>query len=107
VGINNLVSTACYLEAELEEGCRLKDFGTAVILCGGKSTRMGFDKCMIKVKNKYLIEIIGEKLELIFENIFLATNDLEKIKGLNCYRLRYACHRPGLYKAYGGNNKES
>jgi molybdenum cofactor guanylyltransferase len=82
VEIKKLVSTACCLEAELEEGCRLKEFGTAVILCGGKSTRMGFDKCMIKVKNKYLIEIIGEKLEQIFENIFLATNDLEKIKGL-------------------------
>jgi len=61
---------------------KLKDFGTAVILCGGKSSRMGFDKCMIKVKGKFLIEIIGEKLSRIFENIVLVTNDLEKIKGL-------------------------
>lgn len=61
---------------------QLKDFGTAVILCGGKSSRMGFDKSMIKVKDKFLIEIIGEKLSSIFENIVLVTNDLEKIKGI-------------------------
>jgi len=43
---------------------------------------MGFDKCMVKVKNKFLIEIIGEKLGRIFDNIVLVTNDPEKIKGL-------------------------
>ena len=60
----------------------MKKFGTAVILCGGKSNRMGFDKSLVKVRGKYLIEIIGEKLEKIFDNILLVTNDLEKIKGL-------------------------
>ena len=45
----------------------MKNFGSAVILCGGKSSRMGFDKCKIKVGNKLLIEIIAEQLEQIFE----------------------------------------
>lgn len=57
----------------------LKDFGSAVILCGGKSSRMGFDKCTIKVRNKFLIEIIGEQLEQVFENIVLLSNDKERL----------------------------
>ena len=60
----------------------MKDFGTAVILCGGKSTRMGFDKSLIKVNDRFLIEIIGEKLESIFDNIILVSNDKEKTKEL-------------------------
>lgn len=56
------------------------DFGTAVILCGGKSKRMGFDKCNIKINHKYLIEIIGEKLEEIFQEIILVSNDVNKFK---------------------------
>ena len=57
----------------------LKDFGSAVILCGGKSSRMGFDKSTIKVRNKFLIEIIGEQLEQVFENIVLLSNDKERL----------------------------
>ena len=56
----------------------LKDFGSAVILCGGKSSRMGFDKCMIKVNNKFLIEIIAEQLEQVFDNIIFMSNNLER-----------------------------
>jgi len=58
----------------------LKDFGSAAILCGGKSSRMGFDKSTIKVKNKFLIEIIAEELSQVFQNIFLVSNDLERFK---------------------------
>jgi len=56
----------------------LKDFGSAVILCGGKSSRMGFDKSTIKVKNKFLIDIIAEELKQIFESIVLVSNDLDR-----------------------------
>jgi molybdopterin-guanine dinucleotide biosynthesis protein A len=58
----------------------LKDFGSAVILCGGKSSRMGFDKCEIKINNKLLIEIISEQLGEVFEDIVLVSNNLEKFK---------------------------
>jgi molybdopterin-guanine dinucleotide biosynthesis protein A len=58
----------------------LDDFGSAVILCGGKSIRMGFDKCNIKTNNKFLIEIIAEELAHIFTNIILVSNDVEKFK---------------------------
>ncbi|MCJ7690100.1 MAG: molybdenum cofactor guanylyltransferase [Clostridiaceae bacterium] len=58
----------------------MEDFGSAVILCGGKSSRMGFDKCNIKAHNKYLIEIIAEELSHIFTNIILVSNDIEKFR---------------------------
>lgn len=61
----------------------LKDFGSAVILCGGKSSRMGFDKCEIKVNNKFLIEIIAEQLGEVFEDIVLVSNNLERFKDTN------------------------
>ncbi|MHC1720448.1 MAG: molybdenum cofactor guanylyltransferase [Clostridiaceae bacterium] len=64
----------------------MKEFGTAVILCGGKSTRMGFDKAMIKVGDKFLIEIIAERLEPVFERIILISNDSEKLKNV-----KYQC----------------
>ena len=58
----------------------LKDFGSAVILCGGKSSRMGFDKCTIKVNDKFLIDIIAEELTQVFESIVLVSNDLERVR---------------------------
>jgi molybdopterin-guanine dinucleotide biosynthesis protein A len=61
----------------------LKDFGTAAILCGGESRRMGFDKSEIKVGGKLLIEIIAEELEQVFEEIILISNDKEKFKHIN------------------------
>lgn len=64
----------------LKGGNLLKDFGTAAILCGGESRRMGFDKSEIKVNDKLLIEIIAEALEQVFENIILISNDKEKFK---------------------------
>lgn len=64
----------------------MKEFGTAAILCGGKSTRMGFDKAMIKVGDKFLIDIIAEQLEPVFERIILISNDSEKLKNV-----KYQC----------------
>ncbi len=58
----------------------MKDFGTAAILCGGESKRMGFDKSRIKIKDKLLVEIIAEELEQIFEDIILISNNKEKFE---------------------------
>ena len=52
----------------------MKKFGTAVILCGGKSSRMGFDKCKITIGKKHIYEYIAEKLEKVFEEIILVTS---------------------------------
>lgn len=64
----------------------MKKFGTAAILCGGKSSRMGFDKCKIKIGDKYLIEIIGEQLEDVFDEIIFISNDLNKFQDIK-YRV--------------------
>lgn len=60
----------------------MKKVGTAVILCGGKSSRMGFDKSKIKIDGRLLIEIIGEKLEKIFDEIILVAEKEDKFENL-------------------------
>lgn len=61
----------------------MKDFKTAAILCGGKSSRMGFDKCTLQVNGKLLIEIISEQLNKVFDNIILVSNDKDKFKNIS------------------------
>ncbi|NMM64873.1 molybdenum cofactor guanylyltransferase [Clostridium sp. P21] len=56
--------------------------GTAVILCGGKSSRMGFDKSKIEIEGKYLIELIAKKLETIFDEVVLVAEKKDKFKKL-------------------------
>ena len=60
----------------------MKKTGTAIILCGGKSSRMGFDKSKYEINGKLLIEICAEKLGSVFEEVLLVTKDTDKFKGL-------------------------
>lgn len=60
----------------------MKKVGTAVILCGGKSSRMGFDKSKIEIKGKYLIELTAEKLETVFDEVILVAEKKDKFKTL-------------------------
>ena len=59
----------------------MKKTGTAIILCGGKSSRMGFDKSKYEINGKLLIEICAEKLDSVFEEVLLVTKDPDKFKG--------------------------
>lgn len=52
-------------------------FGTAVILAGGNSTRMGFDKQLLSINNQRLIDIIIDKLQTEFSQIIVVTNRIE------------------------------
>jgi len=56
----------------------MKNFGDAFILCGGKSSRMGFDKALLKISGEYVIKIMHSKLKEIFDNIRLSTLSSEK-----------------------------
>lgn len=56
----------------------MKKFGTAAILCGGKSSRMGFDKSKIVVNDKLLIEEIADRINILFDDIVFITNDKNK-----------------------------
>lgn len=60
----------------------MKKYGTAIILAGGKSTRMGFDKQLIKIGDSYLIDMIIENLKGCFEEIIIVSN----VKGIHSNR---------------------
>jgi FdhD protein len=49
--------------------------GTAVILAGGKSSRMGFNKEFIEINGKSLVKSNIEKLKQIFTEIIVVTNN--------------------------------
>jgi molybdopterin-guanine dinucleotide biosynthesis protein A len=61
----------------------MKLFGTAVVLAGGKSSRMGFDKSFIEVKGKPLIKILIEELNKEFHEIIVVTNSPEEYRQLD------------------------
>ena len=65
---------------EREKNNPMKKFGTALILAGGKSSRMGFDKQFLEINEKRLIDIIIKKLEEEFDEIIIVTNKPEKYK---------------------------
>lgn len=52
----------------------MKKFGTAIILAGGKSSRMSFDKQLIKIRDRYLVDIIIDNLRKCFEEIIVVSN---------------------------------
>ncbi|TJX68182.1 molybdenum cofactor guanylyltransferase [Soehngenia saccharolytica] len=49
-------------------------FKTAIILAGGKSMRMGFDKQFLKLEDKSNIDLLIEKLSPIFDDFLIVTN---------------------------------
>lgn len=59
-------------------------FNTAIILAGGKSSRMGFNKELIQIEEQKMIKIQIEKLNKKFEEIIVVTNNEDYYKGLNC-----------------------
>ena len=59
----------------------MKNFGTAVILAGGKSTRMGFDKQLLTVHERSLHELVYDALHNVFEDIAVVTNKPALYKG--------------------------
>src|SRR5699024_458784 len=60
----------------------MKKFGTAVVLAGGKSIRMGFDKQLLEINNRKIVEIIINKLREEFDEIIVVTNKPEYYIGL-------------------------
>lgn len=52
-----------------------REFGTAVVLCGGKSTRMGFDKRKLKLEGHRISEYIGAQLAGAFREIIFVVDE--------------------------------
>ena len=61
----------------------MKDFGTAIILAGGKSTRMGFDKQFLQIDQRRLMDSLINKLKAEFNEIIIVTNKPEYYIGLS------------------------
>jgi len=59
----------------------MKEFGTAVILAGGKSTRMGFDKQFLVINERRLIDSLRKKLRKEFDEIIVVTNKSQYYMG--------------------------
>lgn len=60
----------------------MRKFGTAIILAGGKSSRMGFDKQFLKIDQRRLMDSMIHKLSKEFEEIIIVTNKPEHYIGL-------------------------
>jgi molybdopterin-guanine dinucleotide biosynthesis protein A len=58
--------------------------GTAVILAGGNSSRMGFDKQYIKLNGMLLIERQIQVLQSVFSEIVIVSNKPELYQNYNC-----------------------
>lgn len=54
-------------------------FGDAVVLCGGSSRRMSFDKTYLRFEGRYLLEIIIERLKECFTNVRLCSKPNDKL----------------------------
>ncbi|WP_099188284.1 molybdenum cofactor guanylyltransferase [Tepidibacter mesophilus] len=58
----------------------MNKFKSAVILAGGKSSRMKFDKQFLEINGVRLIDVLIEKLKMEFEEIIIVTNKKEFYK---------------------------
>ncbi|WP_313233408.1 molybdenum cofactor guanylyltransferase [Tissierella praeacuta] len=61
----------------------MNKFNTAVILAGGKSSRMGFDKQFLEFNNHRLMKILIESLRKEFSEIIIVTNKPDEYKGFD------------------------
>lgn len=52
-------------------------FGSGVILAGGKSARMGFDKQRVLIGGVLMVHYIARQLEAVFEEIVIVSNTPE------------------------------
>ncbi|NCU32376.1 MAG: molybdenum cofactor guanylyltransferase, partial [Candidatus Moranbacteria bacterium] len=61
----------------------VKEKATAIVLAGGKSSRMGEDKSLLPVNGRPLIAHIVDQLRDRFDEIIIGANDPEKYAFLN------------------------
>ena len=59
----------------------MEKFKTGVLLAGGKSQRMGFDKQLLSVNNRRLVYELVHRLKEEFEEIIIVTNSPEHYEG--------------------------
>lgn len=57
---------------------------TAVILAGGKSTRLGYDKQTLRINGNYLIDRILELLTPVFKEVIIVSNNPDFHRDRDC-----------------------
>ena len=67
---------------EIDTIQELPAFGTAAILAGGKSSRMGFDKQLLMENDRRILEQVIETLRQEFEDIIIVTARPELYEGM-------------------------
>ena len=60
---------------------KIKEFGSAIVLAGGKSSRMGFDKQFISINERRLMDSIVSRLSKVFDDIVVVSNTPEIYMG--------------------------
>ncbi|HQD42520.1 MAG TPA: NTP transferase domain-containing protein, partial [Bacillota bacterium] len=65
------------------DGGNMELFGTAIILAGGKSTRMGFDKALLNICGRPVVQMIMNQLRKTFDDIVVVTNNPGSFTGLD------------------------
>ena len=87
----------------------MKAIFSCIILAGGKSSRMGTDKALLKLNNKPLLRIICEKVQDLATEIYIVTPWLEKYQSIvptNCQIIRESSPHNGPMVAFSQGLKE-
>ena len=61
--------------------------GAAIILGGGRSSRIGRDKGQLKLDGRSLFEIVSAKLETLFDRIIVVTNSPELFQDFQDFQI--------------------
>ncbi len=62
----------------------IREKASAIVLAGGKSSRMGREKPLMTIGEKPLVEVIISQLEGFFDEIILGASNGKKYRFLNC-----------------------
>lgn len=54
-----------------------------VVLCGGESSRMGFDKALLEIEGRLIVEVLAERLAEVCDEVLLATGDAGRLGSLD------------------------
>ena len=83
---------------------------TGIILCGGKSSRMKTNKALLKFGDRTTIEILTNKLSMIFSQLLISANSIKEYSFLNLPIVKdlYFNKGPlaGIYSALKTSNTE-